>query len=72
MKPFQKFATSRPRVGQTIVYRGEPVGRVTSVDGNLCWRTYPDGESLPFIWAFHDGLNALHDWPTKAGKIARC
>lgn len=42
------------------------VGTVTSVQGNLCWRTYSDGESLPFIWRFRDGkLNNLHSWPNK-------
>jgi hypothetical protein len=72
MKASEKFAASRPRVGQVISYRGEPVGKVTNVEGGLCWRSYPDGESLPFIWCFNDGLNALHDWPTKAGKCALC
>ena len=54
-----------PRIGQPITYRGEIVGTVTRVEGNLCWRSYPDGESLPFIWRFKDGLNTLHDWPGK-------
>ncbi len=72
MKPAQKFASSRPRVGQIVSYRGEAVGKVTSVEGALCWRSYPDGESLPFIWCFGDGLNALHDWPTRNGVVARC
>lgn len=72
-KPAQTYRQHAPRVGQLVSYRGEPVGTVTLVDGALCWRSYPDGASLPFIWCFHDGLNALHDWPSKAGgKVARC
>lgn len=59
------LAAFKPRVGDTIAYLGEPVGTVTSVEGNLCWRTYPDGERLPFIWRFRDGLNMLHSWPGK-------
>jgi hypothetical protein len=67
------YENHKPRIGQPITYKGEVVGVVTRVDGNLCWRSYPNGESLPFIWRFSDGVNALHDWPTKAGaKIARC
>jgi len=55
-----------PRKGDLIHYRGKPVGTVTHTEGNLCWRTYPDGEALPFIWRFHDGtLNRLHCWPNK-------
>ena len=65
-QPHDIFAAQRPRVGDTIAYRGEPVGVVTRVENGLCWRTYPDGESLPFIWCFRDGLNNLHEWPTKA------
>lgn len=61
----QRRADSKPRVGDQITYRGVVVGRVTRVEGNLCWRTYPDGESLPFIWRFKDGLNNLHSWPGK-------
>lgn len=59
-----------PRIGDPITYEGNVVGTVTKVEGNLCWRTYPDGERLPFIWRFHDGLNALHSWPGKEGKLA--
>lgn len=68
MNASEKFKAYRPRVGAPITYRGAPVGHVTRVEGSLCWRSYPDGESLPFIWCFKDGLNTLHDWPGKAGK----
>jgi hypothetical protein len=62
--------TLAPKIGDTIRYFGDVVGIVTAVEGNLCWRTYPDGERLPFIWRFHDiGLNPVHDWPGKP-KIA--
>lgn len=63
------FSDSRPRVGQMITYRGERGtvrGEVASVDGNLCWVRYEGKDAQPFIWRFRDGLNTLHDWPTKA------
>lgn len=63
--------THKPSVGDEITYRGAVVGRVTSVSGNLCWRSYPDGESLPFIWRFHDGLNNLHSWPGKDETLSK-
>jgi hypothetical protein len=74
MKPHEKFAAHRPRVGDQVRYSGPDhvrVSVVTRVEGNLC---YCDGEADGlFIWAFADGVNALHDWPTKAGaKVARC
>lgn len=59
------MSAAAPRVGDPITYEGAVVGLVTKVEGNLCWRTYPDGERLPFIWRFHDGLNPLHSWPGK-------
>lgn len=62
-----------PRKGDRGVYTrtdGSTVGfTVRGVEGNLCYAAYdhyPEGESGPFIWRFHDGLNALHDWPGKA------
>lgn len=62
----EQFARSRPRVGDPITYQGKVNGRVHSVEDNLCWNAYADGRGpLPFIWRFKDGLNAMHDWPTK-------
>jgi len=58
-----KAASLKPRKGDPVTYRGRSLGNVTSVDGNLCWT---DRDS--FIWRFHDGLNALHDWPTKGER----
>jgi hypothetical protein len=63
--PSELHAAHKPRVGDPVTYKGEHVGTVTRVEGSLCWRTYPDGEVLPFIWCFKDGLNTLHDWPAK-------
>lgn len=63
----RKFRQYRPQVGHQVHYLGKPVGTVTSVEDGMCYRTYPDGKSLPFIWCFRDGLNAMHDWPTKRG-----
>lgn len=72
IQPHEKWKQYRPRKGDPIAYRGEIVGNVTRVEGGLCFRSYPDGESMPFIWCVGDGLNALHDWPTKGdGPDAR-
>lgn len=59
-----------PRVGDAITYKGRFIGNVTRVEGNLCWHTGDDAG--PFIWRFNDGLNALHGWPRKAGRVAYC
>ena len=64
MQPFEKYAANRPKVGDPVSYRGEPAGTVQRVEGNLCWVNYTSGTD-PFIWAFKDGLNSLHDWLTK-------
>lgn len=70
-KPCEIYAAHAPRVGDMIHYRGEPVGYAVRVDGALCWRQYPDADPMPFVWVFHDGVNALHDWPARAGaKVA--
>jgi|GEM_PF-3417679 hypothetical protein len=60
----------RPRAGHEVTYKSGS-GRlikaiVVKVEGNLCWVKY-DGkdEAQPFIWRFKEGLNTLHDWPTK-------
>lgn len=65
-------AVVAPRKGQRITYKGREVGTVDHLDGNLCWVRYDDGTTNPFIWRFRDGLNALHDWPGKAGRISFC
>lgn len=65
MSPDEKYAAQKPRKGDIIICREVAVGTVTCVEGTFCWRTYPNGESLPFIWCFNDGLNTLHDWPSK-------
>ena len=64
-EPFEIWAHAKPRAGDPVQYKGEIVGTITRTKGSLCWRTYPDGETLPFIWCFRDCLNTLHDWPTK-------
>ncbi len=43
------YEANKPRAGQTVLYRGKPVGKVVRVEGNLCWRTYPDGGIEPFM-----------------------
>jgi hypothetical protein len=70
IEPSEMHKASRPRKGQTVSYRGQVVGVVDHVDGSLCWVRYHDSkkETLPFIWCFSEGLNKLHDWPTKAGE----
>lgn len=68
-KPEDKFSTHRPRVGDRIAYKGLPHGSVSSVEGALCWVKYDDGsQPAPFIWCFRDGLNKLHDWPSKGSE----
>jgi hypothetical protein len=64
----EKWAAYAPRVGDPVKYRGQLVGHVTRIDGALCWRSYPDRGSLPFIWCFSDTLNKLHDWPGKTAQ----
>ena len=63
---YEKFKKYKPVSGYRFKYRDMPGGVIVRVEGNLCWAKY-DGqdEVLPFIWAFKDGLNKLHDWPTK-------
>lgn len=56
------YDEQKPCKDDPVTYRGEPAGAVTRVEGNLCWTTTADA---PFIWRFKDGLNELHDWPTK-------
>lgn len=63
------YAESKPRNGDRgscIMLNGETVGFVvSSIDGNLCFANYDNGESGPFIWRFNDGLNIFHSWPSK-------
>jgi hypothetical protein len=63
----------RPQSGQSIVYQslsGKLLkGVVVRVEADLCWTKYEGSEKIePFIWRFKDGLNTLHDWPTKGEK----
>ena len=60
------FSVNRPRKGDPVKC-GEMVGVVSSVDREICWVDYPKGQSC-FIWCFKDGLNTIHDWPTKHAK----
>lgn len=67
------MSAHKPSKGDPITYGGRVVGNVQRVDGNLCWTDYGNGEVLPFIWRFTDGVNALHDWPNKAGaRVSFC
>jgi hypothetical protein len=67
------FASSRPRKGQTVTYANRPgetwSGCVEKVEGDLCHVKYPGRPTSVFIWRFKDGLNTLHDWPTKVGDL---
>ena len=43
----------KPRKGDRLIYKGQPLGVVTSVEGNLCWfRHATSGAVDPFIWQF--------------------
>jgi hypothetical protein len=79
MEPWQKWATHKPRAGQTVRYidpDSKPptdwTGKVSRVEGARAWVDYGGEEPERFTWCFHDKLNSLHDWPTKAGKCDRC
>lgn len=69
--PEQRFAEHRPRLGDTIEYMGVDIGKVTKIEGAICYVTGRDGLESPFIWCFSDGLNALHTWSMKGqGRVA--
>jgi len=48
MRPSDKFKDSRPAKGDPVTYRGAIVGKVLSVENELCWVDYQTGSS-PFI-----------------------
>lgn len=58
-----------PRSGETITYTqrdGTSIqAKAVRVEGNLCWTDYGNGDVEPFIWRFAEGLNTLHDWPSR-------
>lgn len=67
--PEDKFRDSRPRIGDRITYRGKPHGTVSSVEGALCYVAFDvGGQNAPFIWCFRDGLNKLHNWPSRGAE----
>ena len=67
--PHVTYSASRPRVGDDVTYKGQPLGTVLNVDKCLCWTS--GSTEGPFIWCFKDGLNNLHEWPNKEpGKNA--
>ena len=69
MKANQIYSAYRPHKDDTVTYKGVPVGKVSRVEGNLCW--LDNNPDKLFIWCFHDGLNKFHKWPTKDnGKCA--
>jgi len=66
----ERLSVYKPLKNEPVYYRGAMIGRVARTEGNLCWVDTADGL---FIWAFKDGLNAMHDWPSKAGgPVAPC
>jgi len=60
----QIYRAARPKAGDTVTYEGKPAGTVVRVEDNICHTETEAGPSL-FIWAFRDGLNSLHNWPTR-------
>jgi hypothetical protein len=64
------YADSKPHKGERgscVMPNGDIVGFVvSSIEGNLCFANYDNGDSGPFIWRFNDGLNIFHTWPSKA------
>ena len=66
----EKYRSNKPVIGDWVTFTYESIisrGQITNVMGNLCYVRYGDEESCPFIWCFKDGLNILHNWPTKEG-----
>ena len=57
---------TKPHKNQKVFYKGDYVGDVLKVEGNLCWVKYPDNTSNPFIWRFKGTngyiLNKFHEW----------
>ncbi|MFP4004626.1 MAG: hypothetical protein ACLFV8_12680 [Alphaproteobacteria bacterium] len=63
-EPAKKWEAYRPRRGDVIHLRGERYGIVERVDGAICYVAPDNGpEADCFIWAFREGLNAIHTWP---------
>jgi hypothetical protein len=65
----EQYKASRPRKGHLVTcydWDGHLVswGAVTSVEGSICYYETKAGPTC-FIWCFQEGLNKLHDWPTK-------
>jgi hypothetical protein len=53
----------KPKIGQTVLFQGNPVGIVTEIEGRICHYKRPDGSFEVFIWQFFDGkLNAQHSF----------
>lgn len=70
LEPYMMHQRQRPIVGDAIIYQsrnGTIVrGTITSVEKGICWyRIEGCEEPTCFIWAFREGCNNLHDWPTK-------
>lgn len=62
----EETSGAAPRKGQRITYEGRDVGVVSKVEGDICHVLWDkDGITHQFIWRHPDGLNTLHDWPTK-------
>jgi hypothetical protein len=61
----EPYQAHKPLKGATVTANGKVVGIVERDDDGICWITQPDGTSDCFIWRFRNGLNTLHDWPTK-------
>lgn len=66
------LSSSKPRAGERVTYSGKEIATVVHVEGNICWSKYDNtGETMPFIWKFKDGLNALAWWPSKSPTAPR-
>ena len=66
-----EMSRAQPRKGEQGTYQslsGAVVPFVVHrVEGKLCYATYGEDDiPRPFIWRHSDGLNKLHDWPSKA------
>lgn len=67
--------TRKPVKGDRVYWPHWRAGRVAEVvktpeaGDNLCWIREGEGEAMPFIWRFREGLNTqaiIEERPTKA------
>jgi len=65
------FEKNRPQPGEHVTYETARIaltdrGHVVRTEGDICYCRLPQSTNeTSFIWRHPDGLNTLHDWPSK-------